>query len=142
MWQSTRAPYVALCEYLEALTKSLIQNIIFKNGYCSGGHGLSIGSVGGRSDNTVDGVSFLTSTVIDSTNGQCPDPNLNTDFTSPLSLISSTGIRIKTIEDDTGTVTNVEYDDITLENISKYEFPTSLKENQQNLQIFSQLCVP
>ncbi|KAJ4420311.1 hypothetical protein N0V82_004410 [Gnomoniopsis sp. IMI 355080] len=73
-------------------------NIIFKNGYCSGGHGLSIGSVGGRDDNTVDGVQFLTSTVINSVNG----------------------IRIKTIEDDTGTVNNVEYDDITLESISKY----------------------
>ncbi|KAJ4391499.1 hypothetical protein N0V93_005117 [Gnomoniopsis smithogilvyi] len=73
-------------------------NIIFRDGYCSGGHGLSIGSVGGRDDNTVDGVQFLTSTVTDSVNG----------------------IRIKTIEGDTGTVTNVEYDDITLESISKY----------------------
>lgn len=44
-------------------------NIIFRNGYCSGGHGLSIGSVGGRDDNTVDTVSFTTSTVIDSVNG-------------------------------------------------------------------------
>ncbi|TVY44854.1 putative endopolygalacturonase [Lachnellula subtilissima] len=73
-------------------------NIIFKNGYCSGGHGLSIGSVGGRTDNTVDGVSFLTSTVTKSVNG----------------------IRIKAIEGDTGTITNVEYDDITLSSISKY----------------------
>lgn len=44
-------------------------NIIFRNGYCSGGHGLSIGSVGGRDDNTVDTVSFTTSTVVDSVNG-------------------------------------------------------------------------
>ncbi|TVY91195.1 Endopolygalacturonase [Lachnellula willkommii] len=73
-------------------------NIIFKNGYCSGGHGLSIGSVGGRTDNTVDGVSFLTSTVTKSVNG----------------------IRIKAIEGDTGTITDVEYDDITLSSISKY----------------------
>jgi polygalacturonase len=73
-------------------------NIIFKNGYCSGGHGLSIGSVGGRSDNTVDGVQFLTSTVTDSVNG----------------------IRIKAIEGDTGAITSVTYDDITLSSISKY----------------------
>jgi polygalacturonase len=44
-------------------------DIIFRNGYCSGGHGLSIGSVGGRSDNTVNGVSFTTSTVTKSVNG-------------------------------------------------------------------------
>ncbi|KAK6592169.1 endopolygalacturonase [Botrytis cinerea] len=73
-------------------------NIIFKNGYCSGGHGLSIGSVGGRSNNTVDTVSFLSSTVTKSVQG----------------------IRIKTIAGDTGTVNNVEYDDITLSSISKY----------------------
>ncbi|KAH7397635.1 endopolygalacturonase 4 [Cadophora sp. MPI-SDFR-AT-0126] len=73
-------------------------NIIFKNGYCSGGHGLSIGSVGGRSDNTVDGVQFLTSTVTKSVNG----------------------IRVKAIEGDTGKINNVEYDDITLSSISKY----------------------
>ncbi|KAH8647375.1 BcPG4, endopolygalacturonase 4 [Xylariales sp. PMI_506] len=73
-------------------------NIIFKNGYCSGGHGLSIGSVGGRDDNTVDGVQFLTTTVIDSVNG----------------------LRIKTISGDTGEVTDVLYDDITLTSISKY----------------------
>ncbi|PVH68588.1 glycoside hydrolase family 28 protein [Cadophora sp. DSE1049] len=73
-------------------------NIIFKNGYCSGGHGLSIGSVGGRSDNTVDGVQFLSSTVTKSVNG----------------------LRVKAIEGDTGTINNVEYDSITLSSISKY----------------------
>ncbi|KAL5318423.1 hypothetical protein ACEPPN_013483 [Leptodophora sp. 'Broadleaf-Isolate-01'] len=73
-------------------------NIIFKNGYCSGGHGLSIGSVGGRSDNTVDGVQFLSSTVTKSVNG----------------------IRVKAIENDTGKINNVEYDSITLSSISKY----------------------
>ncbi|KAK6079459.1 Polygalacturonase 2 [Seiridium cupressi] len=73
-------------------------DITFKNGYCSGGHGLSIGSVGGRSDNSVSGVTFETSTVTKSVNG----------------------IRIKTISGDTGTVTDVTYDDITLSSISKY----------------------
>ncbi|KAI1293892.1 endopolygalacturonase 4 [Xylaria venustula] len=72
--------------------------ITFTNGYCSGGHGLSIGSVGGRDDNTVSNVNFTLSTVTDSVNG----------------------IRIKTIEGDTGSVSNVLYDDITLSSISKY----------------------
>jgi polygalacturonase len=45
-------------------------NITFKNGFCSGGHGLSIGSVGGRSNNTVDTVTFSNSTVQKSVNGE------------------------------------------------------------------------
>jgi len=73
-------------------------DITFRNGYCSGGHGLSIGSVGGRDDNTVDGVYFLTNTVTKSVNG----------------------IRVKGIEGDTGTIKGVEYDGITLSSISKY----------------------
>ncbi|KAI1746971.1 endopolygalacturonase 4 [Xylaria castorea] len=72
--------------------------ITFRNGYCSGGHGLSIGSVGGRDDNTVSDVSFTTSTVTKSVNG----------------------IRIKTIEGDNGKVSGILYDDITLSSISKY----------------------
>ncbi|KAI0967338.1 endopolygalacturonase 4 [Xylaria arbuscula] len=72
--------------------------ITFTNGYCSGGHGLSIGSVGGRDDNTVSNVNFTLSTVTNSVNG----------------------IRIKTIEGDTGSVSNVLYDDITFSSISKY----------------------
>ena len=44
-------------------------DITFTGGLCSGGHGLSIGSVGGRSDNTVSGVTFSSSTVQNSANG-------------------------------------------------------------------------
>ena len=36
---------------------------------CSGGHGLSIGSVGGKSDNTVTDITFSDSTVTNSQNG-------------------------------------------------------------------------
>ena len=36
---------------------------------CSGGHGLSIGSVGGRDDNTVETVKFLNNEVKNSVNG-------------------------------------------------------------------------
>lgn len=34
------------------------QNITFTNGYCNGGHGISIGSVGGRSNNLVRNITF------------------------------------------------------------------------------------
>ncbi|KAI1343760.1 endopolygalacturonase [Xylariaceae sp. FL0016] len=73
-------------------------NIEFTGGTCSGGHGLSIGSVGGRSDNDVDGVIISSSSISDSQNG----------------------VRIKTVYDATGSVNNITYTDITLSNISKY----------------------
>lgn len=73
-------------------------DITFENGVCDGGHGLSIGSVGGRSDNTVDTVTFSGSTVSNSVNG----------------------IRIKAKSDETGTISGVTYKDITLDTISKY----------------------
>lgn len=44
-------------------------NIIVSDLYCSGGHGLSIGSVGGKSNNTVAGVTFENSQVVNSENG-------------------------------------------------------------------------
>lgn len=73
-------------------------NIIFTGGLCSGGHGLSIGSVGGRDDNTVEDVYFESSTVENSQNG----------------------VRIKTISGDSGTVSGIYYKDITLKDITKY----------------------
>lgn len=44
-------------------------NITVTGMTCSGGHGLSIGSVGGKSDNTVTDITFSDSTVSDSENG-------------------------------------------------------------------------
>lgn len=73
-------------------------NITFTGGSCTGGHGLSIGSVGGRSDNTVDTVHIQNSKVINSDNG----------------------VRIKTVSGATGKVSGVTYSDITLSNIAKY----------------------
>ncbi|KAI5777619.1 glycoside hydrolase [Geopyxis carbonaria] len=73
-------------------------NIVFKNGYCSGGHGVSIGSVGGRSDNTVDTVTISDTTITKSDNG----------------------VRIKTVYDATGEVKGVTYSGITLSEIAKY----------------------
>ena len=43
--------------------------ITVDNVYCFGGHGLSIGSIGGKSNNTVDGVIFKNSQVVNSENG-------------------------------------------------------------------------
>jgi polygalacturonase len=73
-------------------------SITFTGGTCSGGHGLSIGSVGGRDDNTVKTILIESSTVNASQNG----------------------VRIKTVYDATGTVSGVTYKDITLSGITKY----------------------
>jgi len=74
--------------------------ITFTGGSCSGGHGLSIGSVGGRTDNDVSDVTISSSTVSDSANG----------------------IRIKTVSGATGTVKGVTFKDITLSG-SKHPLP-------------------
>ncbi|KAG6062136.1 hypothetical protein E4U32_002647 [Claviceps aff. humidiphila group G2b] len=71
-------------------------NITFVNGFCSGGHGLSIGSVGGRSSNIVKGIHIANSKVTKSMNG----------------------IRIKTIAGAKGAVSDVVYDNISLSEIS------------------------
>lgn len=73
-------------------------NITFTGGDCSGGHGLSIGSVGGRSDNVVKTVRILDSKISNSDNG----------------------VRIKTVSGATGSVSDVKYDNIALSNIAKY----------------------
>lgn len=73
-------------------------NIKFDSGLCSGGHGLSIGSVGGRDVNTVSSVTFSSSTVKNSDNG----------------------IRIKAKKNESGKISGITYSDITLDNIAKY----------------------
>jgi polygalacturonase len=85
-----------LLHNVHELTK--IQNIVFTGGYCSGGHGLSIGSVGGRDDNTVKNVTISDSTVTNSANG----------------------VRIKTIYEATGEVSGVTFSNIQLSKISSY----------------------
>ena len=44
-------------------------NITVSNMYCDGGHGLSIGSVGGKSNNNVTNILFENSKVLNSQNG-------------------------------------------------------------------------
>ncbi|GMM35232.1 endo-polygalacturonase [Saccharomycopsis crataegensis] len=72
--------------------------IQFLNNQCSGGHGISIGSVGGRSNNVVSGVTVSGNTVTDSANG----------------------IRIKTVYGATGSVKNITYKNNKISEISKY----------------------
>ncbi|KAK3114703.1 Polygalacturonase 1 [Teratosphaeriaceae sp. CCFEE 6253] len=73
-------------------------DITFTGGTCSGGHGLSIGSVGGRDENTVDTVLIENSRITNSQNG----------------------VRIKTVYGATRSVKGVTYKGITLSGITKY----------------------
>jgi len=73
-------------------------NITVTGMTCSGGHGLSIGSVGGKSDNTVTDITFSNSTISNSQNG----------------------CRIKTNSGTTGNITDVVYENIVLDGITIY----------------------
>ncbi|KAF7555760.1 hypothetical protein G7Z17_g1921 [Cylindrodendrum hubeiense] len=73
-------------------------DITFTGGLCSGGHGLSIGSVGNRDNNKVSNVKFLNSQVKNSVQA----------------------IRIKTVAGATGSVSGVTYSGITMSGITGY----------------------
>ncbi|KAJ4361595.1 hypothetical protein N0V95_001756 [Ascochyta clinopodiicola] len=73
-------------------------NIIVNNMYCNGSHGLSIGSVGGKSNNNVTNMVFSNSIVLNAENGA----------------------RIKTNENTTGFINNILFENIRVENISIY----------------------
>lgn len=73
-------------------------HVTVSNMYCEGGHGLSIGSIGGKSNNVVDDVVFSDSVLVNSENG----------------------VRIKSNSDTSGTVSNITYRNITMSGISDY----------------------
>ncbi|EHK97785.1 putative endopolygalacturonase D [Glarea lozoyensis 74030] len=73
-------------------------NITIDGLYCSGGHGLSIGSVGGKSNNNVTNILFTNTDVVNSTNGPRIKSNFNT----------------------TGYIANITYSNIRLSNITDY----------------------
>ncbi|EKV11350.1 Endopolygalacturonase 1 [Penicillium digitatum] len=73
-------------------------NIHFTGAQCTGGHGISIGSVGGRADNIVDGVTIENCNIKNSMNG----------------------VRVKSIYGTTGSIRGVTYKDITLSGITDY----------------------
>jgi polygalacturonase len=102
--------------------------ITVENSVCSGGHGLSIGSVGGRDDNTVETVTFYNNEVKSSVNGKTAS---GISFIQNLLLISpNPGIRIKATEGDTGSITGVTYSEITLEDISGYVIFSQLSKTK------------
>ncbi|KAK2614720.1 hypothetical protein N8I77_001525 [Diaporthe amygdali] len=72
------------------------QNVLFKDALCSGGHGGSIGSVGGRTNNIVN----------------------NITFENILFEKSQQSVRIKTISNATGEVSNITYRNIVIDSES------------------------
>ncbi|KAK7178918.1 glycoside hydrolase [Paraphaeosphaeria sporulosa] len=73
-------------------------SITVSNMYCDGGHGLSIGSVGGKSNNNVTNILFENSKVLNNQNGA----------------------RIKTNSETTGYIAGITYRNIELSNITTY----------------------
>jgi polygalacturonase len=73
-------------------------NILVNNMYCNGSHGLSIGSVGGKSNNNVVNITFSNSVVLNAQNGA----------------------RIKSNSDTTGLISDIVFENIHVENISNY----------------------
>lgn len=73
-------------------------NVVFTNGYCHGGHGLSIGSVGGRTNNIVKNITF-SDTVMEN---------------------SQQSVRIKTVSGANGTVDSVTYKNIVMKGGDDY----------------------
>lgn len=73
-------------------------NITVSRLYCQGGHGLSIGSIGGKSNNTVRGVLIEDSILVNSSNGA----------------------RIKTNWNTTGEVSDITYRNISISGITGY----------------------
>nr|AFP33368.1 polygalacturonase 8 [Apolygus lucorum] len=73
-------------------------DLLFEDHYCSGGHGISIGSVGGRRDNIVERATIRNCFIRNSVNG----------------------VRVKTVRKAIGRVTNVTFEDVTLANITQF----------------------
>ncbi|KAI2959164.1 CAZyme family GH28 [Aspergillus niger] len=88
-------------------------NIYFSGGVCSGGHGLSIGSVGGRSDNTVKNVTFYDSDIKSSQNGEVTYKEIT------LSDITDYGIVVEQNYDDTSEspTDGITIEDFVLDNV-------------------------
>ncbi|KAJ6019936.1 hypothetical protein N7522_000011 [Penicillium canescens] len=81
-------------------------NVHFTGAKCTGGHGISIGSVGGRS------------TVSPSRTATSRTPRMvHKDINETIHV---TGVRIKTVYGATSSVKGVTYKDITLSGITKY----------------------
>lgn len=75
---------------------------------------MSIGSVGGRDDNTVSDITFSNNEVKSSVNGEYV---IRLEWTA---TNHRSGIRIKASEGDTGTISGVTYKSTALSGISGY----------------------
>lgn len=75
------------------------KNIVFTDGFCSGGHGLSIGSVGGQDNNNAV---------------------LNVTFSDSVMDKSQQSVRIKTVSGATGTVDGITYRNVAMSGGSDY----------------------
>lgn len=73
-------------------------NVSVSGMYCYGSHGLSIGSIGGKTYNNVTNILFTDSTVVASSNGP----------------------RIKSNYNTTGYIANITYSNIVLQDITDY----------------------
>ncbi|KAG0647334.1 Polygalacturonase [Hyphodiscus hymeniophilus] len=89
-------------------------NITVDNMYCSGGHGLSIGSVGGKSNNNVTNI--LVSKSIFSSLSKTD----TLEFSNSIVVNSQNGARIKSNYNTTGFISNITYSNISLSGISIY----------------------
>ncbi|KAF6198711.1 hypothetical protein GE061_008463 [Apolygus lucorum] len=82
----------------DCLAINMGSDVVFEDNVCIGGHGISIGSIGFRPNNTVNRIRVKHCEVINSTNG----------------------IRIKTKTHASGWVNDVTYEDVELKNVSGY----------------------
>jgi polygalacturonase len=89
-------------------------NVTVSNMYCSGGHGLSIGSVGGKSNNNV------TNILVGDPFPQLKQTLTTPQFTNSKILNSQNGARIKSNYNTTGFISNITYSNIAVSNISIY----------------------
>lgn len=86
--------------------------------YCQGSHGLSIGSIGGKSDNNVTNV--LVHLPPPSLSSPISNTNHSLQFTNSQLVNSTNGARIKSNFNTTGYVANITYSNIHLKGISDY----------------------
>jgi polygalacturonase len=89
-------------------------NITVDNMYCSGGHGLSIGSVGGKSNNNVTNI-MVSAKFQDTGSGIKV-----LQFSNSIVVNSQNGPRIKSNFNTTGFISNITYSNIFLSEISIY----------------------
>jgi polygalacturonase len=89
-------------------------NVTVSNLYCSGGHGMSIGSVGGKSNNNVTNILVRAHSLSNATNADI------FQFTDSQIVNSQNGARIKSNFNTTGFISNITYSNIAVSNISIY----------------------